>query len=238
MSGLTKEDLAILSAPVPKSEIKSYEGRGGKEMRYTSVEFVESRLAEVDPGFGKDVELGSKGITVHYTVKGVRRGDAFDYDNVTTEGGKRAYGTPVTNGLARACRRAAKQFGVARELWEDAESDDSDEDEKPARKSASTSSRSSGSSSGSGGASVEQKKLLKKFGVPDALVNSKKLTPGRDGTASGIIGLLIAARKADPDEYDEDAAPHIRRAVKKIDSKLLPLLEEDEEESSEDDDEE
>lgn len=225
MSGLTKEEWAALAAPVPKSEIKSYEGKGGKEMRYTSVEFVEGRLASVDPNFSKEVVLGTKGITVHYTVNGVRRGDAFDYDS---EG---KYGTPVTNGLARACRRAAaKGFHVAEELWDDVASDD--DDEKPARKSTSNSSRSNDTG---GGASVEQKKLLKKFGVPAALVNSNKLSPGRDGTASGIIGLLIAARKADPDEYDEDPTPHIRRAVKKTDSKLLPLLEEEEDEDSEND---
>lgn len=113
---LTDEVRAILEAPVPASEIKSYPGKGGKEMRYTSVEFVEDRIRQVDPDFGCDVVEGPRGITVHYTILGVRRGDIFD----TEEDAK--FGTPLTGSIARAKRRAAKSgFGIAKELWADEE---------------------------------------------------------------------------------------------------------------------
>lgn len=113
---LSDEVRAILEAPVPASEIKSYPGKGGKEMRYTSVEFVEDRIRQVDPDFGCDVVEGPRGITVHYTILGVRRGDIFD----TEEDAK--FGTPLTGSIARAKRRAAKSgFGIAKELWGDEE---------------------------------------------------------------------------------------------------------------------
>lgn len=225
--GLTKEAQEKLSAPFSKSVIKSYKGRGGKTMRYIEVPVLEARIASVDPSWGKHVEPGAKSVAVHYTILGVTRGDLFDNERET----EKMYGAPQVNALARASRRAARLFGVGAELWEDDDDEgEEEEDDRPARKGSTSSSK---SGSGSGGASPEQVKLLKKFGVPDSLAKSKELTGGREGTASAIIGALIAARKDDPDEYDEDPQPHILRAVKKADKSLLSLLEE---ESDEDED--
>lgn len=197
---ITSEQWAILKAPVPTSQIKSYPGRGGKEMRYTSVEFVESRLAEVDPNFEKRVQLGTKGITVHYTVLGVTRGDAFDYDNEKTEGGNKAFGTPVTNGLARACRRAAKQFGVAADLWEDSPVDEvaakREGKGKPAAAAAASTSF----------LNEKQQGLLRSLGVNQATINSltKKQVNSAQYGGLDIIGKL------------KDAGAKTEAAAKKV----------------------
>lgn len=239
---LTPEEFAILSAPVPQEEVKSYEGKGGKIMRYTSVEFVQDRIAQVDPNYDRIVEQGPRGITVHYVINGVKRGDAFDYE----EGAK--YGTPVTNGLARACRRAGKQFHIAEELWQDDREDSATEEapRQPARSSYSASSKpsngrysngkttgirepgaghSTGGSSGTALATDGQVAWLTKsvdeggFDVPKALaVKLPKVA------ASKLIDLLKEAREQDG--YEEDPNPFIAGALEDLGQKaLLKFLE-------------
>lgn len=126
---ISQEQYKLLSRPFPKDVIKSYKGKGGKTMRYIDVDVVEDRIREVDLDFIKDVTPGARSVAVHYTILGVRRGDLFDNDSETNK-----YGAPQVNALARASRRAAKLFGVGKELWDDEEEDEEEEDERPARK--------------------------------------------------------------------------------------------------------
>ncbi len=231
VQGLTPEVEAILSAPVPANEIKSYEGKGGKEMRYTSVDFVENRLRSVDRSFGKTVAASGGVIIVHYTVLGVTRGNLFDLDK---EG---KYGTPATNGLARACRRAAKEFGVARELWEDVE-------DAPATTTTTTTARSTQKYNppaakstngqrepGSGGPSRKQIEQLADNGPRDGLHVPeevyKRLEPGWGNSASKLIEVLFQLRKDNADYYD-NPNEYIGQALNQIGlSKLTRYLPEE-----------
>lgn len=218
--GLTAEDSAILSAPVPAKEIKSYNGRGGKEMRYTSVGFVEGRLRQVDPNFEKEVVASATCVTVHYTVKGVKRGDLFDIQ----EGGK--FGTPATSALASACRRAAKQFGIAQELWEDVE------DARPAPASKPAAKSNQNVRKPGGAASESQRNLLHRFKVNDATINTldKKALYSEQYGGIDIIGKLKEAGV----KTEADA----KRVLKKNRIAWVDEVEEDDDDYLNDDDDE
>jgi len=220
--GLTTEQWAILEAPVPASEIKSYPGKGGKEMRYTSVEFVEGRLSEVDPNYSKEIFLGPKGITVHYTLLGVRRGGAFDYD----EEGK--YGTPVTNGEARAARRAGKNFLVAKELWaNEVVTEDAEEEEEVVarpRKQVSKAQQSNGGGENYKSPTEGQLKyLVEGLKVPPSTAKALNGwgTKNADGTyqpseVSNVIEALKRGRGNDPEAYDANPTKFISAALKRL----------------------
>lgn len=205
MTVFTEEVRRVLEAPFEKSVIKSFQGKGGKTMKYIDVEVLEDRVREVDPDFGRDVQLGAKGVAVHYTILGVRRGDAYDNDSESNK-----YGAPQVNALARACRRALRLFGIAKDLWQDDDEDDEEADEKPARGRASSSSsakRSTSSSTRSGGGPSEPqlKLLVEVLGADKKLARKLDGTGGRDSQASKVITFMLAARNDDKDAYDEDA---------------------------------
>lgn len=242
--GLTDEDWAILEEKVPQSEVKSYEGRGGKEMRYTSVEFVEGRLEKVDRNYSKVVVLSEKGVTVHYTVKGVTRGGAFDYD----EGGK--FGTPATNAEARAARRAGRNFHVARELWEDAVGEDSSPRQEKARSREGSSSRdrsngNSGGGYGSGGKKpatpAQMKMLVDILSVPEDLAKRLNAFATKDddevwhSEVSDTISALKKAKDANPEGYDRNSARLIETALKKTARKTYQQWLRDTEEDDDED---
>jgi len=230
---LTPEEKAQLSRPFPREVIKSYEGRGGKTMRYIEVDVLEARVEETDLNWEKTVALGPKGVAVHYTIKGVTRGDLYDNE----EGAK--YGAPQVNAEARAARRALRLFGVGADLWKDSDEDEDDEDDRPRRQkdtnrsTSGSGSKSKGSSGGSGRPSEGQVKWLRDtFKVPPAVID--RLTAGREGTASALIDALKALREEDRDEYDEDPMTYIERGLRKVDKKLITLLDAEDEDEDED----
>lgn len=231
--GLTAEDSAILSAPVPAKEIKSYNGRGGKEMRYTSVGFVEGRLRQVDPNFEKEVVASATCVTVHYTVKGVKRGDLFDIQ----EGGK--FGTPATSALASACRRAAKQFGIAQELWEDAEDARPAPASKPAAKSVGLKLK-DGRTTGKAKLSDKQIEEFRKRGLTDATIDA--LRP-RDVNSEEYHGINILGKLRDAKASNALASKKVLKAngvqwVDEVEEDDDDYLNDDDDEGYEDDEEE
>jgi Rad52/22 family double-strand break repair protein len=261
---LTADVLAQLGAPVPANEVQT-KVQGGATLRFTSDKFVMKRLDDVVgamnwsddyiiTNYPKPVvkHVGQREVQIigsvvcHLTVLGVLKSATIDL-----EFDEKMYGTPATNGQARALKRAAMKFGVAAELWEKDSDKGEDEDERPAAparsssyrtpaKSGSGSSQSkpaasaSGAANGSGGPTEKQVNLLSDLGVPRSVTN--KLSGGREGTASKLITQLLA-EKRENDDYDDDAAPYVRAALTDLKlTKLLSLVEVEEEENDEDED--
>ena len=203
---LTREQFETLARPFPQSVIKSFTGKGGKEMRYIDVEVLEDRVREVDLNFGKDVIPGAKGVAVHYTIEGVRRGDMFDNDDESNK-----YGAPQVNALARASRRALRLFGVGADLW----------DEDTTAPVQATQTRQSNQNhtqataiGGTGGPSQKQMDWLtgKKFGVPATI--AQQLSGGRGGSASAMIDAL--KHYVDEDDYQDRRMAYIQKALNEI----------------------
>lgn len=217
------------------------EGANGMQFDYLPVQDYENYLDEtIGAGnWESQALINSAGVAVTLSIFGVRKSSTSSIHKAGKIKSKKSgeyienpQPNEVEKAEARAFRRAAAKHGLLRHLWEKETSSGSDAGEESEDRPR-TQSKASGS--GSGGASAAQLELLKKFEVPARLAKSSKLTGGREGTASGIIGLLIAARKTDPEAYDEDPMKHIRRAVKKIDSSLLSLLEEEEDAENDED---
>lgn len=205
---LSQDQFNQLAAPFPASVIKSFVGKGGKEMRYIDVEVLEDRVREVDPNFGKDVVPGAKSVAVHYTIHGVRRGDLFDNDDESNK-----YGAPQVNAFARACRRALKSFGVGAELWEEGATPAA-QAQRPAQQQISRPAQSAQSSGGSGGPSQKQMEWLtgKKFQVPESV--ARQLSGGRGGQASLMIDAM--KRYSDEDDFEKNRAGYIKQALEDV----------------------
>lgn len=227
---LTQEDFDKLSAPVPASEIKSYPGKGGKQMRYTSVDFVEKRIASVDPNWQKEVTLGNSGVAVHYTICGVRRGDMYDNEF------EAKYGAPQVNALARACRRAGRNFGIAEDLWMDEEQDTADEKpQSQSRQSSGTSgnvskfkskSAPAKESSGEDATPGQVRYMTNRFmQVPQAI--AKELSKNE---ASALLDYIKGVAEKDQEEYDANPNQYIQTGLKKARREdLVYLLDEGDE---------
>jgi hypothetical protein len=192
---LTDEVLARLGAPVPASEIKILPGKGAT-IRYTTDKFVIHRLNEV---------VGVAGWQVDYTITTLAK--PAEYQGVSTIGqivcrlkvlgvmksgsadmevDPKMYGTPATNGQAKALKRAAMLFGVAAELW-DKDAPVTATGDTASRKPAAT--PAANSTGGSGLASEKQVSYLADvFDVPKSVAS--KLTGGRDGEASQLITAI------------------------------------------------
>jgi hypothetical protein len=258
---LTADVLAALGAPVPSNEIQT-KNQGGATIRFTSDKFVLKRLDDavgamnwsddyIITNYPKPVvkHIGQREVQIigsvvcHLTVLGVLKSATIDL-----EFDEKMYGTPATNGQARALKRAAMKFGIAAELWEKDSGKGEDEDERPARSSApvrtpvksgsgsaSNQSKSSGNFAAPGKPTDKQIDLLKNLGVAKQVATS--LSGGREGTASKLITALLSAKREN-DDYDDDAAPYVRTALADLKlNKLLSLVEaEDEYESDEDED--
>lgn len=197
MAKITPEAKAQLEKKFPASQIKHFTGKGGKLMSYIDVEVIEARIAEVDPDWEKEVQVGARGVAVHYIILGVRRGDMYDNDSESNK-----YGAPQVNALARASRRAARKFGVGSDLWEE---DGEEDDEAKAKSSA---------KKGAVKLSPKQVNLLKAKGFKDADIarvgsydivsaaldmagKGEKLTPRQ-------VQKLLLEFGAAVDDYDEE----------------------------------
>lgn len=142
----TEELEAALAKPTPKSQLQTKK-QGGATISFTSDQYVIDRLnEEVGVGgwqddyavttYSRPVE--KRGATVigsvvcHLKVLGVMKSAAADL-----EFQEKMYGTPATNAQAKAFKRAAMKFGIARELWNkdaaEAGEDDEEEEEAPRR---------------------------------------------------------------------------------------------------------
>lgn len=233
----TEEVARALAAPVPANEIQS-KVVGGTTISFTSDKFVHRRLDSVvgPAGWQVDYTITSSApvearsglflgqIVCRLKVLGVMKSAAADLE--LTKG---MYGTPTTNAQARALKRAAMLFGIASELWD---KDAVASDAEPAEEKVSQFKRPTRSGGGAGGPSPKQVELLGNLHVPQSLIS--KLTAGRDGTASQLITALLESKRS-IDDYDDDYLPYIEKALKKVDRKLIPLLnEEDEDEEDED----
>ena len=240
----------LLDAPIPANEISS-KNQGGQNIRFTSDKYVMNVLDEA---------VGVEGWSEHYTVTNLPKPFVLKVTGKGTEKEKTTYtlgqvvcdltvlgvpksataeqeytpgmyGSPVTNAQARAFKKAAMKFHVAKELWDKtfgAESDE--EDERPTYRSQS-SNRSSGSSNGSrsesprqssggssgGLASPAQVNYLTgdAFSVPEVI--AKKLTGGKEGAASALITALKAVKaETGRDEYEDNPTQYIREAMENI----------------------
>jgi hypothetical protein len=226
---LTQEQFDVLGKPFPQSVIKSFTGKGGKEMRYIDVEVLEDRVRQVDINFGKDVTPGAKSVAVHYTIHGVRRGDLFDNDDESNK-----YGAPQVNAFARACRRALKAFGVGADLWEE---DGAATQPTPIRQAAQPQINRPTEVVERGGPSVKQLEWLTgdKFGVPQQI--AQQLSGGRGGSASAMIDAL--KRYVDEDDYKARRMDYIKKALRDVGAEVkgldkvkvaVPAYEDDEDE--------
>lgn len=134
MTDLSKEVEAALAEPVPAEQILTLPS---SNVRYTTDKFVRDRLDRV-VGRGNwsahytvvmfpkpyqklrksgDVEKTFIGSMIcDLTVLGVTKGATTDIEFTDD-----MYGGPTTNAEATALKRAAKEFGVARELWKGTE---------------------------------------------------------------------------------------------------------------------
>lgn len=249
----------VLDAPVPANEIGS-KNQGGQNIRFTSDKYVMNVLDEA---------VGVEGWSEKYTVTNLPKPFVLKVTGKGTEKEKTTYtlgqvvceltvlgvpksgiaeqeytpgmyGSPATNAQARAFKKAAMKFHVAKELWDKtfgAESDE--EEERPTYRSQSSNRSSSNTRSesarsekhvsegASGGASEAQIRYLTgdAFSVPAAVAN--KLSGGKGGTASDLITFLKDIKaEVGRDEYEDNPTPHIRKALNKIDSsgKLAALL--------------
>lgn len=179
-----------LRAPVPESEIKT-RVQGGRTLRYTTDKFVFDRLDEtVGPqGWQDDYVVVGTSVTCHLKVLGVMKSAVSD----TNE--KAQFGGPFMNGQARALKRAAMKFGIARELW-DKEDDEDSTPAKPTRP-AKPATRPVAKSSGLSDRQIGLLKAMKLNDATIATLTRKHLNSAEYG-GMDIIGKLKAAQGEDP----------------------------------------
>ncbi len=224
-SALTEEVLAQLGAPVPASEIKTLPGG----MKYTTDKWAKSRFDAVvgHAGWGdkyvvthlskpvvmheglKDESLIIGTIVCEMNVLGVVKSDVADIE-ITPK----MYGTPATNGKARAFKRTARLYRVAEELWEkDVPTAVFNTDGGPSN--AAPAGETKPVSSG------QLSWLTGSMKVPEAV--AKQLTGGRGGQASALIEILKPAQGND--DYAVKSAGLIVRALTEIGrADLVPLV--------------
>lgn len=183
-----------LRAPVPESEIKT-RVQGGRTLRYTTDKFVFDRLDEtVGPqGWQDDYVVVGTSVTCHLKVLGVMKSAVSDTND------KASFGGPYMNGQARALKRAAMKFGIARELW-DKEEDEDTTPAKPTRPTKPAPAAAARPAAKSGGLSDRQIGLLKAMKLNDATIATltrKHLNSAEYGGLD-IIGKLKAAQGDDP----------------------------------------
>lgn len=230
---LTREALDILGAPIPTDQIKYRKGDYGKDLAYTSTEFVQDRLSEVDLAWESRYRKEDDTIICTLTVLGVTREATAGIEERRTfknrETGKETMESNhvvKTAAEAKAFKRAASYFLVARELWTDLPTD------RPAYQSngatqtqTQTKQTTAKQPGGDGLATPNMIKTLVQLGVPEGIAG--QLTLGdlvdgkRNGEASQMIGSLIATRTKDRDAYDGNKGLHVRRALSKIANHLL-----------------
>lgn len=230
-----EEAYAQLSAPVPQDQIKNFPNGG----RYTTDKFVQDRLDKVvGPGnwLGKplNVVLYNQHIQTHnrqgevthtfigimfysLTVLGVEKVDVTDL-----EVDDFMYGSPSTNAIASAFKRAARLHGVARELWAGTEASGT--------VSGATAPRSNATTAAKPIAGVKQStadprpfrtppdsviKWLTDLHVPEMVARGLNGAGSRDepSQASHVITVLTAARKQDYNAYNADPEPHVTDAL-------------------------
>ena len=179
-----------LRAPVPESEVKT-RVQGGRTLRYTTDKFVFDRLDEtVGPqGWQDDYVVVGTSVTCRLTVLGVMKSAVSD----TNE--KAQFGGPFMNGQARALKRAAMKFGIARELW-DKEDDEDSTPAKPTRP-AKPATRPVAKSSGLSDRQIGLLKAMKLNDATIATLTRKHLNSAEYG-GMDIIGKLKAAQGEDP----------------------------------------
>jgi hypothetical protein len=229
--GLTLEVLAVLGAPIPTDQIKYRKGDYGKDLAYTSTEFVQDRLTSVDTGWESKCRKEDDIIICTLTVLGVSREATAGIEERRTfknrETGKETMESNhvvKTAAEAKAFKRAASYFLVARELWTDLPTD------RPAYQSngatsqtraATTSKQVSGdirdAYSRDGYTTPNMGKWLEDLGVSrDA---ATQLTLGelvdgkRNGEASQMINILMQAKRDAGEKYKDNAAKHVRHAL-------------------------
>lgn len=230
-----KEAFKLLGEPVPQDQIK----RLPSGANYTTDKFVQDRLdAVVGPEnwfgapinivlYNKPLQKLNKqgevtntfvGIMVYsLTVLGVTKVDATDleYDDLM-------YGSPSTNAVAAAFKRAARLHNVARELWKGTDASVSAGTYTAPRSNATPSSRASGEVERS---TVDKRnffepkggtlKFLLDLHVPEpiALGLNSNGTRENPSQASQIIMSLRQARDEDYQGYNGDPDPFIHDAL-------------------------
>lgn len=220
-----------LRAPVPESEIKT-RVQGGRTLRYTTDKFVFDRLDEtVGPqGWQDDYVVVGTSVTCHLKVLGVMKSAVSDTNSSAQFGG------PFMNGQARALKRAAMKFGIARELW-DKEDDEDSTPAKPTR----PSKPATRPVAKSGGLSDRQIGLLKAMKLNDATIATltrKHLNSAEYG-GMDIIGKLKQAQGEDP-TVERAKRVLTKAGIKWVDKATAPADDDyyDEDEDDYDDDEE
>lgn len=234
---LTEDVLEALGAPVPASEIKTLQ-HGGQSIRYTTDKFVFDRLDEVVGGGNwhddysttdlarpvvhhkgrKDESLILGQVVCRLKVLGVMKSAVADME-LTDD----MYGTPGTNAQARAVKRAAMKFGIARELWEKdhagtAPSASGHSTKAPSGQSNGRATDEDLGPKGQGYATAPQIKYLNDaFKVPPIV--ARELTSGRQGTASAMIDSLNKVKG-----NEDYGTAYIIRALEKHQPALVALM--------------
>ncbi len=235
---LTPDVLARLGAPVPASEIKTLT-HGGQSIRYTEDKFVFDRLDEVVGGMNwdddytatpfarplvhhkgrKDESLIVGQVVCRLTVLGVTKSAIVDQEQTDD-----MYGTPGTNAQARAVKRAAMKFGIARELWQ---KDHPGVSPSASGRSTQVSTKAPAAKSngqavsapiddgdgpkGQGFATGPQIKFLRDaFLVPPKV--ARELTSGNDGTTSLLINYMKQLQNGN-DNFEKEAPGYLHEAL-------------------------
>jgi hypothetical protein len=231
------EARAIFDAWHPKTLQR--QGANGMVFDYLPVQTYENFLdAVVGPeNWHTQVSLGENAVAVTLTIFGVSKSRSS-----TIQVGKgKGESNEAEKAEARAFRRAAGSHGILRYLWEKGQPE---ERATGARNGATAQGMKRESTSGqravtrsvaptNGNRPTEkQRNLLADLGVPAAIID--QLSPGREGTASGMITALLTAKR-EHDDYEDEPEEYVEQALRDMGlEKLVVLLDE---ESDEEDDE-
>lgn len=207
---LSQEVREKLRQPIPQQYLRTVDkGQRGSYV-YADVDYLESRLEEVDPDYQLDYKVDGDVMICAIKLLGVLRSSTAGIEAPRDRAERH---TQVTKAEAAAFRRACAKFGLGAELWA------KEVQTTAAKVSAYTPSyEKPRSAAGRREASDAQRKFAKNLGLTDGEVDQLNWNGTREAPGEGgqILDILKNARNRNSAKYNENPRRWVYDAIQRV----------------------